>query len=317
MRWLGIDGGGTKTAFCVFDEGMRPAGEPVRLGTCHFAQVGYDGMREVLGQGIERCASLGLLGNEWGVGLGLAGFGQEADVRARIRSCVSELLGQVAPGRPFELMNDVEAAHAAALDLADGIVVVAGTGSIAYGVNCGATMRCGGWGNQIGDEGSGWWLGREVVRAFSRQSDGRSRRGPLHDVVRDELGLADDYDLIGYMRDVVAGDRAKVAALGRLATVAAEMGDRDARDILSRAAKEDADLVAAIVRAIFSPGEGGNHGQRVPVSYVGGTFRAGEALLGPLRASLPTCCDLVPPAFGPEAGSCLVLRDRLRGEGLC
>lgn len=315
MRWLGIDGGGTKTAFSIFDEDMQKIGAAPELGSCHFAQVGLDGMQEILKQGIEASEKTGLLGSDWGIGFGLAGYGQEPKVRQGIEQAVESCVRDVAPIHPFALVNDVEAAHAAALGLADGIVVVAGTGSIGYGVHGKEHARCGGWGCQIGDEGSGWWIGRETVRAFSRQSDGRAARGPLAGIVRHELGLAEDADIIGYMRDTVKGSRTKTAQLSRLASLAASEGDRDALDIFCRAAKEDALLVQVLAERLF-PEEAMSGSRSVKVSYVGGTFRAGSVLLDPFRRSLPDCCLLRAPLFEPAAGACLLLRRRLE-EGAC
>ena len=307
MRWLGIDGGGTKTAFSVFDENMQKMGEAFELGTCHFAQVGLDGMQDVLKQGIVLAETSGLLGNDWGIGFGLAGYGQEPDVRKRIEHAVDSCVRDVVSRHPYELVNDVEAAHAAALGLADGIVVVAGTGSIAYGVHGAAHERCGGWGCEIGDEGSGWWIGRETVRAFSRQSDGRSSRGPLADIVCRRLGLSEDADIIGYMRRNVRGSRTKTAQLSQLAYLAASAGDVDALDIFVRAANEDALLVQVLARKLFPEASLAS----VATSYVGGTFRAGSMLLDPFEKALPDCCLLKAPLFEPAAGACLLLRRRL------
>ena len=69
---------------------------------------------------------------------------------------------------------------AGSLACADGISVIAGTGSMAYGEYAGRQARCGGWGELIGDEGSAYWIAREGMNLFSRMSDGRAARGPLH-----------------------------------------------------------------------------------------------------------------------------------------
>ncbi len=316
MQWLGVDGGGTKTAFSIFDGNMQRLGDTIELGTCHFAQVGYSGMKKILERGIIAAEKTGLLGCDWGIGFGLAGYGQELKVRRNIEEAVDLCMKDVAPAHPYELVNDVEAAHAAALGARDGIVVVAGTGSIAYGVHGEMHSRCGGWGYQIGDEGSGWWIGRETVRAFSRQSDGRSARGPLMDVVRRELNLMEDADIIGYMRDTVKGDRMKTAQLSRMAFQAASMGDKDALDIFCRAAKEDALLVRVLMQRLF-PEAMASAGRNVDVSYVGGTFKAGDILLDPFERALPSCSHLQAPQYEPAAGACLLLRKRLEVNPRC
>lgn len=309
MRWLGVDGGGTKTAFSAYDEGMRRLCRH-ELGTCHVGQVGYGGMAERLREGIALCEADGVLGGDWGLGLGLAGYGSQAEVRRGMEAVVAE----VAAGHPAELVNDARSALAAALDLADGIVVVAGTGSIAYGIRGERTLRCGGWGYQIGDEGSGWWLGKRLLAAFSKQSDGRRSRGPLHDVVMRELSLAIESDLVTYVRNIIHDGRTEVASLGRLVSVAARRGDADARAILEDAACEEAEMVGVVARGLFDDVLAA--GGEVPVSYVGGTFRAGDVVLGPLAGALPRGCVLRAPAYEPDLGACLLLRRRLRREGV-
>lgn len=318
MRWLGIDAGGTKTAFTLYDEDLQPI-DRFELPTSHYAQAGYDGMRAILTEGVLRAEERKILGERFGIGVGMCGYGEGAESSARIERIVRDVAG----ARPYELVNDVESAWAAGLGLADGIVVIAGTGSIAYGVHGKRTMRCGGWDYELGDEGSGGWLGKELLRAFTRQCDGRDAAGPLRDLVRKELGLESDFDVIAFAQRYMA-DRSRISALAPLVSTAAQAGDASARSILARAAREEAEMVAAIVHGIFcgacdgrdgSDGGGcaadGHAGRPVPVTYVGGTFKAGPAILDPLSEALPRCCRLVPPLHEPDRGACLLLQRRL------
>lgn len=304
MWFLGIDGGGTKTKFDLFDGDMRLRQE-LRLPTCHPTQVGYDGMAAVLAEGV---AALCATAEEpVGIGFGLAGYGQDPEVRAHIETVVA----QVAGDRPYELVNDVEAAWASCHAAHDGIVVICGTGSIAYGRAGECGMRCGGWGYRVGDEASGYWLGREVLRLFSRQADGRDPRGPLFDIVMGRLELKQPYDIIAYAQDVLAGDRTKTAALTKYMHVAAHAGDACALQTYERAASDLSDLVGAIKNGLFD-----GVLDTVPVSYVGGVFEgAGSLLLDPFRRALPAGCKLVEPAYGPTVGPCLLLQRRLGLEG--
>lgn len=310
MHYIGVDSGGTKTAFTLFDDDLARV-DTLRLGTTHFQQVGYDGMERLLAEGIDELVRRNDVG-EFGVGFGIAGFGEEAEVAARIREGVE----RVAAGRPHVIVNDGEAALAASLALGDGIVLVSGTGSIAFGTCAGREGRCGGWGYQVGDEGSGWWIGKRLLEAFSRECDGRAPRGAVRDVVMGELGLAEEFDIIGYARDVLAEDRTKVAALGRLAARAAEAGDPEALGIYEAAAHELAELAAVLARDLFGRGEAGGlesgaGEEPVAVTYVGGTYKVGELILRPLAAMLPAWCKLVDPAYDPDMGAVLLLRDRL------
>lgn len=306
MRWLGVDGGGTKTAFTVYDERLVAADRLV-LPTCHYAQAGIDGMRDVLAQGIAWAHDTDLLGASYGIGFSICGYGENAEADAVIAEAARYLAGN----HPFALVNDVEAAWAAGLDMADGIALIAGTGSIALGVRGERRQRCGGWDYEIGDEGSGGWMGRELLRAFTRQADGRDARGPLYDLVREELALADDFDIIAFAQAHIA-DRTRIAALSQVACRAAEAGDASALDIFRRAAHEEADMVAALVRSLF--GDLADTLESVSVTYIGGTFRAGQLILEPLAAALPSCCKLVAPAHEPDLGAVLILKDRLSSD---
>lgn len=303
MRWLGIDGGGTKTAFSIYDESLRQV-DRIVLPTCHYAQAGLTGMRAVLAEGTERAIATGHLGSRFGIGFSICGFGEDAEADRAAKDAARD----IAQGRPYVLINDVEAAWAAGLDMRDGIALIAGTGSIALGVRAGRTVRCGGWDFEIGDEGSGGWMGREVLRAFTRQADGRDARGPLYDLVRRELALESDFDIIGRARTLLA-DRTQTAALSRLASEAAHADDASARAIFERAAAEEADMVDAIVRQLFR--DLTDCPAAVPVAYIGGTFNAGDLILNPLADALPSCCRLVAPAHEPDLGAVLILRDRL------
>ena len=257
-------------------------------------------MERLLAEGIDELVRRNDVG-EFGVGFGIAGFGEEAEVAAHIREGVE----RVSAGRPHIIVNDGEAALAASLALGDGIAIISGTGSIAFGTCAGREGRCGGWGYQVGDEGSGWWIGKRLLEAFSRECDGRALRGAVRDVVMGELGLTEEFDIIGYARDVLADDRTKVAALGRLAARAAEAGDPEAQGIYEAAARKLAELAAVLARDLF-----GGAGP-VDVTYVGGTFKTGELILRPLAAALPASCRLVEPAYDPDTGAVLLLRDRL------
>ena len=196
MRWLGVDGGGTKTAFTLYDENLSQL-DRFELPTCHYAQVGYAGMQRVLNEGVRRAEATGLLGSEYGIGFGICGYGEGVESSTAIEDAVLDAAGE----HLFSLVNDVESAWAAGLDMQDGIVIIAGTGSIAYGVSEGRSMRCGGWDYELGDEGSGGWLGKELLRAFTRQSDGREAPGAILDLVRRELDIADDFEVIEFAQN--------------------------------------------------------------------------------------------------------------------
>ena len=132
MMWLGVDGGGTKTAFSLYDDDITFVDRLV-LGTCHYSQVGFEGMERVLSEGgcwgLDRASHTCIepAAPSVGIGFALCGYGEGADVSRRM----DEVVERIAGARPHLLVNDVEAAWAAGLDCADGIAIISGTGSIA------------------------------------------------------------------------------------------------------------------------------------------------------------------------------------------
>lgn len=295
MKRIGIDGGGTKTKFTLFDEELREL-DHLEVGTSHFAQVGYQRMEEVLEEGITTLVKRHSL-EQYGIGFGLAGYGQEKEIRARIE----EIVERVADAHPYHLVNDVESAIAGALALSDGIMVIAGTGSIAFGIHGENRMRCGGWGYQIGDEGSAYWLGKRLLEVFSKQCDGRLAKSVLYELVMRHCQLAQDFDIISYVRDVLHNNRGEIANLAQLLYQAAEAKDRNALQIYEEGAEQLAQCVLTIQRKLF-PQE-----KEVLVSYVGGVFRAQAYLLEPFQRALTTSCRVIAPMHGPDAGAVLLL----------
>lgn len=177
--------------------------------------------------------------------------------------------------------NDMVCSWAGSLACADGISVIAGTGSMAYGEYAGRTARAGGWGELIGDEGSAYWIAREGMNLFSRMSDGRAPRGPLYELVRARVGIAVDLDLCAqvYGEDVSA--RSAFAGFAPLVHEAAQAGDAQAAEIFRRGADELVQCVRAVRRSLQVPDE-----VVLPVSSTGGVFQNGGLLLDAFRAAL-------------------------------
>ncbi len=202
-------------------------------------------MEAVLAEGIARAEAAGLLGEQYGIGIGMCGYGEGTTSTARIEQIVAE----VADAHPYALVNDVESAWAAGLNLADGIVIIAGTGSIAYGVHGERSLRCGGWDYELGDEGSGGWLGKELLRASPASATDATRLGPCA-ASCGSTRACDHFDIIAFAQEHMA-NRSRISALAPLVSKAAAAGDASAQRILERGATEEAEMVAAIVHSIF------------------------------------------------------------------
>ena len=194
--------------------------------------------------------------------------------------------------------NDMVAGWAGSLAGQDGINVVCGTGSIAYGERDGRRARVGGWGELFGDEASGYWIAARVLNAFTRMSDGRDPRTPLHELVTSELELQADLDVIDVVLGRWHGDRGRIASLAPIAVAAAGRGDATAAAILREAGEELAALVAAVAAPGLLPG-----GRADPVSYSGGVFAAGAPILEPFEQALPGRLRPARPAAGPRASA--------------
>jgi N-acetylglucosamine kinase-like BadF-type ATPase len=301
QRYLGIDGGGTKTAFVLIDQDARVLAEATGPGSYGFAD-GIAVVRSVLGDGIVAVTeSAGITTADIDRAfLALPGYGESSSEVAVLDRLPGELLGH---GR-YRVGNDMVAGWAGSLAGADGINVVAGTGSIAYGEWHGRAARAGGWSELFGDEGSGYWTAVRGLNAFARMSDGRLPRGPLHERIREALDVPTDLDAIGLVHGGWAGDRTRIAALSRTVVAAAEDGDAVARRIVADAGAELAALVGAVRSGMDVP----EH-VVLPVSYSGGMFTA-PSLLAAFSAALGSGSRLVRPVHGPALGAALVARNQ-------
>jgi N-acetylglucosamine kinase-like BadF-type ATPase len=306
--FLGIDGGGSKTHVVLVDrDGNLIASH---LGpTSYHLEIGIDGLREVLRAGL--AAVFGQAGVDGGAVthafFGLPAHGEDSAVQGKLDALPEPLLGH----RRYRCGNDMVCAWAGSLGGKDGINIVAGTGSIGYGERLGRSARAGGWGEVFGDEGSAYWIAVQGLNIFTRMSDGRLPKGPLHAAFRASLDLDADLDLCGKVMSAPA--RGSIAALSQLVARAAQDGDVLATRIFEGAARELAAVAEAVRRALdFGPDDA------VPVSYSGGVFNAGSLILDPLRRQLKERSGsyrLQPPIAGPSAGAAIYAA-RLAGQPL-
>jgi N-acetylglucosamine kinase-like BadF-type ATPase len=183
-----------------------------------------------------------------------------------------------------------------------GVAVLAGTGSIALARAAdGREGRAGGWGYLLGDEGSGYWLGREAIAAYLQVLEGRRTAGPLAARIASATGARTVPEGIAWVN---SGDNpvARLAGLAPLVSEAVDAGDEVARGILCRAGQALADLAAAAVGQIRPKGAL----DRVQVACCGGVWAAGAALTAPFREALADRlpgATVSPPLLPPVAGA--------------
>lgn len=262
--FLGIDGGGSKTSCLIGDEtsvlgtGTGAASNVVRVGE---AQA-----RESLSTAIRQaCTVANLKPSEISsVCVGLAGAARP-EISELVRRIISDLVpGEIKPGQ-IKVVGDTVIALEAAFGNRPGVIVIAGTGSAAYGRNReGQTARAGGWGFAISDEGSGHWIGRTAVAAAIGAWDenpGQNLR--LIEILMKSWRLETIDQLVPAANAMPPPD---FAALFPAVLSLAESGDRIARDVLTQAGTQLANLAGILLRRLF-PNAGA-----VPVAMSGGVF---------------------------------------------
>jgi N-acetylglucosamine kinase-like BadF-type ATPase len=219
----------------------------------------------------------------------------------------------VLPAARYRCDNDVVCGWAGALAASDGINIVAGTGSIAYGEFQGRGARAGGWGELFSDEGSAYWIAREGLTLFSRMSDGRAPRAALYGLIREHFRLDSDLDVCAAVYGPPPLSRSALAALAPLVARAARQGDAQAQGLFERAAQELAAVVHAVRDRLDVPPR-----TRLPVSYSGGMFRLSGLLKPLLEVALGAGerrYEFVVPRLSPAVGAALYAA-KLAGDAL-
>jgi N-acetylglucosamine kinase-like BadF-type ATPase len=295
--YLGVDGGGSKTGFLLIDEEGNVLATHAE-GSAYHLEIGLGSLEAMLARGVGR--TLALAGVDAAAltfaFFGLPAYGEDRALQSRLDAAP----GAALPGGRYRCGNDMVCGWAGALAGADGINIVAGTGSIAYGEYAGRSARAGGWGELFSDEGSAYWLAREGLRLFSRMSDGRSPRGALYDILRSHFALEEDLDLCAAIYGKSLSQRSQLAQLSRRVAQAAISGDAAAQALFGQAATELAQIVDAVRDRLQAPAE-----LELPLSHSGGLFQLRALLLEPFEAALAArsrryrlCAARLPPHAG-------------------
>lgn len=297
--YLGVDGGGTKTALCVLrSDGVLLA---QRQGpSIYYLSGGLDLVGRVLADEVTAvCAQAGIVPEHLRYAFfGIPGYGEASADLPALDALPRALLRH----DRYRCDNDMVCGWAGSLGGMDGINVVSGTGSMTYGERGGRRARVGGWGEVFGDEGSAYWIAVRGLAVFAGMSDGRVPVGPLHGLLRSHLGLSHDLDVIDVVLNRWKADRSRIGALSRVVDAAAEEGDERAEAILADAAGELVALVEATRRRL-----GFLEHETAHVSYSGGVFgspRVVDAFARELSARRLTY-PLQQPQFAPAVGAAL------------
>lgn len=292
--FLGIDGGASKTSCLIGDE--RAVLGSGRAAGSNLVKSGESAVREALKKAIaQACDTAGVSAHDIGrVCIGVAGA-----ARPQIGETVQRIVSEMVDGE-IEVVGDMVIAHEAAFDGGEGVSVIAGTGSIAYGMNAKReTARVGGWGFAISDEGSGGWIGRTMVRALMRAYDRNelaAGRSVLLASILDCWSVRDLEELVIRANSTPPAD---FAGLFPVVLARSENGDAKAIDVLRRAGAELAELASIVIQRLFAE-EG-----KIPVAMSGGVFANShlvrEAFSEGLRVvtrSVDVRSDVVEPVQG-------------------
>jgi N-acetylglucosamine kinase-like BadF-type ATPase len=296
---IGIDGGGTKTVAAVADSTGRIVGVGP-AGPSNYLAVGLEEAKRNIAEAVKSALAAGGMGERRVdvLSAGLAGVGRESGRVAMLAAIESLDLSE-----KVLLDHDAAIALAGATGGEPGVIVIAGTGSIAFGMNSrGERARAGGLGHVLGDEGSAYWIGLRALSEAVRFLDSRGPETALAAKLMARLGVSDLPSLVQRVYEKHA-DKSGIAAFAELATEAAQAGDSIAQSILAEAGRELA-LAANVVIARL-----GLANQTFHLAYSGGVFKSGEWVLRPFRECVLAAAPAVrlgAPRYTPVIGGVML-----------
>ena len=298
---VGVDGGGSGVRVAVVTPDLAVIGEG-RGRSANPSSVGRPLAAQRIRQALLQALSAAGLDAEQvaAVAAGVAGASG-----AHSASWLQEVINEVVPGAAVVASSDYEIALVGAHGRRLGVLVLAGTGSVAYGVNSdGESALVDGWGYLLGDEGSGYWLGEEALRAVARASDGRGPDTSLRPAVLEALGLPEPRALIGWLYGSGAIRTSEIAGLAPMLLEQAEAGDA----VAQRIAEQGADELALKVRVVMHQ----LGGESLPIAFAGGLLSGPNPLSHALCQRLGLA-SIPQPQHHPVIGAALLALSALEG----
>jgi N-acetylglucosamine kinase-like BadF-type ATPase len=298
---LGIDGGATKTLAAVLDLD----GQTLHIahgGPSNEDAVGAEAaVASLLGTADEAIARAGITSAELGVAVLAVAGTNTASIAEKVRSARDD---------GWIVVNDVVAAWATATAAGPGVAAISGTGSNVFGVGpAGRAWRAGGWGHTLGDEGSGYWLGVESIRAALRDREASGPPTALSDAAPAFFGVASVEALanLAYSKPLTKGE---IAAFAIETAQLAEDGDAVACELYERGAGALGAQIAAVIRETGLAGA-------FPVGLIGSAYKAGPVFLEPLTDAVHACAPQARVAtveMAPVGGSLLLAARACRSQ---
>lgn len=304
---IGIDGGGTKTRFAAYDLSEKKLIGSLSLGGTDYKQDGFETVAGRLRAGVAALIKDCPAQKIDAISFGMPCYSEDPEGDKKMADCLNRLFAHT----PCFLFNDVYVALEGAFYGRAGILVVAGTGSLAYGRDKnGLVDRCGGWSEFFGDEGSGYWIGKQLLETFSKQSDGRMNKSLIYELTRRYFGLKPDENDFKILKraECNSGDRAATARMNLIVKQAADQGDPAALHIYQRAVDEIAGLVCALRNKM-------NFYGTTEVAVSGGLFCMEQYITKPFENILQKEFETAvgKPVLGPCCGAVVLAVEKLKG----
>lgn len=298
-----MDGGGTKTHAVITDLHGTILAEHV-AGPSNFQIIGVDKAAETIFSLIEMCCESVNCGikNIASVVCGLTGAGRVGDQQRMADGLKKFAVSKKSKLKKIIIESDARIALEGAFKGDAGIILIAGTGSIAFGKDAkGNVHRVGGWGRMLGDEGSGYFLGRLGLTAVTRHIDGRGEKTILTAMIAKEFGLTDQTAII----NAVYKNNFDIASVAPLVLKAAEKKDQVCATIIETAVIELAEHIR-VAGSKISPQSSKKVKTKIHVSLIGGLI-ANDTLISRLLKQYLVYnqpnTEIIPPMASPSYGA--------------
>lgn len=302
MKYLiGIDGGGTKTDCAIADLSGKIIYQTVGRPS-NFLIIGVKETVANLFASIEECLFelKGDFSDVKQIVVGVAGAGRKDDAELLEMSFKDYADNEGIHFKGVKVVSDAQVALEGAFPDSAGCILIAGTGSILFGKDKeGNIHRVGGFGRLIGDEGSGYCIGRKALNAVSKEIDGRGKKTTITELVNDKI----DFGVSDTLVNKVYKDKLDIASIAKIVIEAAEKGDKTANKILS----DEADELVLHLKSILNK----IPAKKLNVSFSGSLIDNknfySDLLTKRIKENLPQI-KITKPAFSPVSGAILIAK---------
>jgi glucosamine kinase len=281
---LGLDGGGTKTLLATANR-MGEVGTLVSgAGINPFDQPAWKTeLENIWMQANIQPGDLAFSS------FGMPGHGESSEVSEAQLEAAKTLVQS-----RYLVQNDVAVAFAGALAGQSGVLILAGTGSMAWAENGNRVARVGGWGEGFGDEGSAHWIGLQALQKLSWSIDGRLRDTEYRNALLERIGIKDT-ELITWFYNL-EHPRPKIAALAKEVDKLAGFGNLTAKYILLEAAQHLTQLGLAAQKQLKL--------EQTSFSFAGSVFKS-SMIRETLKHNVSSHGTWLEPRGSPLAGALL------------